>query len=179
MSFLLSDEYEHEHVPAQDKVHSHFHIHVSAVVKIMCILVCKILLWKRVLFIASPSTAERGSWMGGWTTKGAVTYFRVQRQSSGTHSCSVGDDPDSIHGFLSSLPSLDLFRSCVLLFLFTAVAVNGDTSFMKGARKKNETAVIKYLAIFVLLQQPVALQETPTANNYHQESMVAESFFCP
>ncbi len=78
--------------------------------------------------------------MGGWTIRGAMTliYFCVRRQSSGTHRYSVGENPDSIHRSLSSLPSLDLFWVSVSLFLATALAVNGDTNVIhKSLMKEN------------------------------------------
>ena len=69
-----------------------------------------------VLFIPSTSTAElRGSWKGGWTVKEPETYFCVGRQSSGTHCCSVGENPDSIHGLFTFSRPLPLAVSHVCL----------------------------------------------------------------
>lgn len=142
---------------------------------------------KHVLFIVSPSAAERGSWMGGWTIKGAVTliYFCVRRQSSGTHRYSVGENPDSIHRSLSSLPSLDLFRVSMSLSLATALAVNGDTNvlpFIKASWKKNESVIMKYLAILILLSACWSLlsppQATPVQNYHLHERRTAEAFYC-
>lgn len=124
--------------------------HLSAVVENMC----HIYVYNTASFYSVPLHSwerELNGWADYQGGRDSDLFPCSEAKLWHTQHYSVGENPDSIHGLLSSFSFSRTLLGSVSLYLVTALAVNGDTSFIKGSWKRNESVVMKYLAILILL----------------------------